>query len=216
LAIEKLKNNPYDIVLMDLQMPVMNGFQTTDYIRNTLKSDISIIALTADVTTVDLLKCIALGMNDYISKPVDEKKLYNKIVSLIKNPNQKIKYDFQEKSEQQVLKHIDIDAVNKISNSNPKLTSDMINIYLKQTPTLVIAMKESLEKKDWSLLKAAVHKMIPSFSIMIKKEEAESIAKKIQDKNEPIDFNGELNNLVLKLGSICTLACNEIEVKLKK
>jgi CheY-like chemotaxis protein len=52
-------------------MPVMNGFEATEYIRNTMKSSIPIIALTADVTTVDLEKCKSAGMDDYV-KPVDE------------------------------------------------------------------------------------------------------------------------------------------------
>ncbi len=84
IAIEKLQNNPYDIILMDLQMPEMNGFEATEYIRNTMNSKIPIIALTADVTTVDLSKCKAVGMNDYISKPVDERLLYSKIIELLK------------------------------------------------------------------------------------------------------------------------------------
>ena len=86
LALEKLKTKSYDIILMDLQMPEMNGFEATEYIRNTLNSNIPIIALTADVTTVDLAKCRAVGMNDYIAKPVDEKLLYSKIVALVSNP----------------------------------------------------------------------------------------------------------------------------------
>jgi two-component system, chemotaxis family, CheB/CheR fusion protein len=80
IAIELLLMNTYDIILMDLQMPEMNGFEATAYIRNELKSDIPIIALTADVTTVDVDKCLAVGMNDYISKPIDEKLLYSKMV----------------------------------------------------------------------------------------------------------------------------------------
>jgi two-component system CheB/CheR fusion protein len=84
IAIEKLNQKSYDIILMDLQMPEMNGFEATDYIRNTLNSKIPIIALTADVTTVDVAKCKAIGMNDYIAKPVDEKLLFNKIISLVK------------------------------------------------------------------------------------------------------------------------------------
>jgi CheY-like chemotaxis protein len=83
IATEKLEVNSYDIVLMDLQMPEMNGFEATEYIRNTLHSKIPIIALTADVTTVDLAKCRAVGMDDYISKPVDEQLLYNKIFGLL-------------------------------------------------------------------------------------------------------------------------------------
>jgi len=84
IAIEKLQNNLYDIILMDLQMPEMNGFEATHYIRNEMHSIIPIIALTADVTTVDLAKCKAVGMNDYIAKPIDEQILYNKIVGLVK------------------------------------------------------------------------------------------------------------------------------------
>ncbi|HRA73422.1 MAG TPA: ATP-binding protein, partial [Flavobacterium sp.] len=57
IAVEKLQENDYDIVLMDLQMPIMNGFEATEYIRKTLKLDLPIIALTADVTTVDVAKC---------------------------------------------------------------------------------------------------------------------------------------------------------------
>ena len=84
LAIEKMQTNTYDIILMDLQMPEMNGFEATEYIRKTLKSHIPIIALTADVTTVDIAKCKEFGMDSYISKPIEEKLLYNKIVELVK------------------------------------------------------------------------------------------------------------------------------------
>jgi len=85
IAIEKLQTKKFDIVLMDLQMPEMNGYEATDYIRNVMHSNIPIIALTADVTTIDVEKCKVIGMNDYISKPVDETLLYSKITHLIKN-----------------------------------------------------------------------------------------------------------------------------------
>jgi len=96
IAIEKLSQrddlgakNSYDIILMDLQMPEMNGFEATEYIRKKMNSDVPIIALTADVTTVDFAKCKAVGINDYISKPVDEKLLYRKIVDLLKKSTSK-------------------------------------------------------------------------------------------------------------------------------
>ena len=82
-AIEILQKNSYDIVLMDLQMPIMNGFDATNHIRTQLHLQMPIIALTADVTTVDVDKCIAVGMNDYISKPIDEKLLYSKIMKCL-------------------------------------------------------------------------------------------------------------------------------------
>ena len=83
IAIEMLQKNKYDIILMDLQMPEMNGFEATAYIRQQMKDQIPIIALTADVTTMDLEKCLEIGMNDYISKPIDEKVLYNKMISCL-------------------------------------------------------------------------------------------------------------------------------------
>ena len=82
-VLEKLKIHKYDIILMDLQMPQMNGFEATEYIRNVLKSDIPIIALTADVTSVDFKKCKKAGMDDYMSKPIDEKILYKKIAKYL-------------------------------------------------------------------------------------------------------------------------------------
>ncbi|MCY7409308.1 MAG: response regulator, partial [Chitinophagales bacterium] len=92
IAIEKLSQRDssgatisYDIILMDLQMPEMNGFEATEHIRSKMNLQIPIIALTADVTTVDLEKCKAVGMNDYISKPLDEKLLYSKILDLVKS-----------------------------------------------------------------------------------------------------------------------------------
>jgi PAS domain S-box-containing protein len=85
IAIDKLQSDSYDIILMDLQMPIMNGFEATEHIRNKMNLQIPIIALTADVTSVDLGKCKAAGMNDYISKPIDEKLLYRKILDLVKS-----------------------------------------------------------------------------------------------------------------------------------
>ena len=89
-AIEKMKTKDYDIILMDLQMPEINGFEATKYIRTTLNSKIPIIALTADVTSANVKKCRAAGMNDYIPKPVDERVLYSKIVGLVKKSELKM------------------------------------------------------------------------------------------------------------------------------
>lgn len=87
IAIEKLQTNTYDIILMDLQMPEMNGFEATEYIRKTMKSEIPIIALTADVTKADVTKCKEYGLDDYIPKPINENLLYSKIVELVNRSN---------------------------------------------------------------------------------------------------------------------------------
>ena len=84
IAIEKLQAKSYDIVLMDLHMPEMDGYEATEFIRKQLKSTIPIIALTADVVNINFAKCNSIGMNDYIAKPIDEKLLHKKIVDLLR------------------------------------------------------------------------------------------------------------------------------------
>lgn len=70
-AIHMLKNNPYDIILMDINMPIMNGCDATVIIREELKLDIPIIALTANALEGDKEKFINIGMNDYVAKPLE-------------------------------------------------------------------------------------------------------------------------------------------------
>lgn len=87
IAIEFLTINQYDIILMDLKMPEMGGFEATQYIRTRMqlpKSMIPIIAITADVTKVDIEKYNEAGMNDYITKPFNQTELLNKIINLVK------------------------------------------------------------------------------------------------------------------------------------
>lgn len=85
LGIEKLKENNFDIILMDMEMPVMNGYETTTFIRKELKNKIPIIAMTAHAMDGEKEKCLALGMNDYISKPIDANLLFEKIHDLTIN-----------------------------------------------------------------------------------------------------------------------------------
>ena len=71
-----------------------------------------------------------------------------------------------ESNENKKLKCIDLTYLIHRTKSNPKLMMEMISLYLEQTPPLINAMKQGLQDKDWNSLYAAVHKMIPSFSIM--------------------------------------------------
>jgi signal transduction histidine kinase/CheY-like chemotaxis protein len=76
-AIEALKKEPFTVVLMDIQMPEMDGYTATSVIRNELQLQIPIIAMTAHAMMGEKEKCLQLGMNDYISKPLKETILYN-------------------------------------------------------------------------------------------------------------------------------------------
>jgi CheY-like chemotaxis protein len=210
IAVEKLRSHKYDLVLMDLQMPEMNGFEATDYIRNTLNSKIPIIALTADVTTVDLAKCKAVGMNDYIAKPVDEKILYNKIVGSVKKsvcPEGDIE---NLTTDPVILKYTDLHYLITRTKANPVLMMEMISLYLEQTPTLIMAMKQSWKEKDWPSLYASVHKMIPSFAIMGISSDFENMAKKVQEYAKNQELSAGISDMVLQIETVCTKACIEL------
>lgn len=89
IAIEKAKLTQYDIILMDVQMPVMNGYEATRTIRSlkSPSSKIPIIAMTANVLKEEVNRCYEAGMNDFIGKPFDVDELVNKISQLVRGIN---------------------------------------------------------------------------------------------------------------------------------
>ena len=84
-AIDYLGQNPVDIVLMDLQMPEMDGYAATRYIRQNMKSNIPIIAVTASSSDKEQNDSLATGMNAYVSKPFDANSLCEMIFDMVKN-----------------------------------------------------------------------------------------------------------------------------------
>ncbi|MNQ78020.1 Signal transduction histidine-protein kinase BarA [compost metagenome] len=85
IALAEYENKDFDIILMDLQMPELDGYETTRIIREMEgeKGTIPIVAMTAHTIKGELEKCANIGMNDYISKPFDSKELYQKIEMLV-------------------------------------------------------------------------------------------------------------------------------------
>jgi len=81
-AVKCVENEDFDIVLMDLQMPEMDGFEAAGVIRNTLKKDMPILALSAASYEDEIEKCTLVGMNGCITKPLDADRLYAIIVEL--------------------------------------------------------------------------------------------------------------------------------------
>jgi PAS domain S-box-containing protein len=217
IAIEMLTQNTYDIILMDLQMPEMNGFEATDYIRTKLQSQIPIIALTADVTTVDLGKCMQVGMNDYISKPVDEKVLYTKIVKLLTKAGHSSIPEIKTVQNQgpEKSKFVDLSYIKNQTRNKPELIIQMIEIYLEQTPPLISKLKESLGGKDWDLMAAVIHKLLPSFYIIGIHKDFETMAVDIQNFSRKKEHLDKISGLVLQVEGICTLACEELQEELK-
>jgi CheY-like chemotaxis protein len=173
---------------------------------------IPIIALTADVTTVDLAKCKAVGMNDYIAKPVNERLLYSKIIGAVKKsilaePVDELKPNG---SIQKKLKYTDLDYLMRRTKENPALMMEMISIYLEQTPALISNMKQSWVDKDWDALQSAVHKMIPSFSIMGINTDFEKMAIHVKEYASSQEQSADISHLILQLEDVCTHACTEL------
>lgn len=189
-------------------MPEMNGFETTEYIRRKMNSQVPIIALTADVTTADLTKCTAVGMNDYISKPLDEKLLYNKIIGLLKD------HETGNQIPAKKPEYIDLTSLKSRTKGNHELMMEMIALYIEQTPPLIEQMKKGVNERNWGSVYTAAHKMIPSFSIMGMHQDFEDAAKKIQEYSGTQEHPEEIKTLVIKLEEVCSNACKELEEEL--
>jgi CheY-like chemotaxis protein len=175
-----------------------------------MKSKIPIIALTADVTTTDLEKCTSVGMNDYVPKPIDEKKLYKKIVALVL----KHKVPTGNKEARPVkLRYTDLTYLNKRTKSKPALMMEMISVFLEQTPPLISEMSSSLREKDWNSLYSAVHKIIPSLSIMGINPRYETLARKIQEYSRTQQNTQEIPDMFLQLEKISFQACKELQAE---
>ncbi|HSY76860.1 MAG TPA: hybrid sensor histidine kinase/response regulator, partial [Bacteroidia bacterium] len=152
---------------------------------------------------------------DYIAKPIDERVLYSKIIGLIKKPVIIPAENVANITEQsKKLRCIDMAYLVQRTKSNPVLMMEMISVYLEQTPPLINAMKQGLKDKDWIALHAAVHKMIPSFSIMGISSDFENMAKKVQDYASTQEQADAIPDLVLQIENICTQACMELKEEL--
>lgn len=214
IAIEKLEANTYDLILMDLQMPEMNGFEATEYIRKEMKLTVPIIALTADVTTSDLAKCKAVGMDDYISKPVDERLLHGKIILFLTKASTK------REREGYVRRHGTVKVTNlkylsARTKSDPLLMSEMISLFLGQTTALLKEMNESVRNQDWQMLSSIVHKIIPSLSIVGIETGYTTRAKALQENARQEQYRDEIIKSVKILDQLLVDACSELQIDLE-
>ena len=167
VAIEKIKNNFYDVVLMDVQMPVMDGYEATRAIRlmDVHKRHVPIVALTANATRADIDKCLSSGMNDYLPKPFTPDDLYRKIFRDLKIKSNK-KNGIPMKVAAEGKDSFDLGYLRSVSDNNQQFLQEMIQTFVESVPPVLKEMQASLADKNWKKLSRLSHQIKPSFSLM--------------------------------------------------
>jgi CheY-like chemotaxis protein/signal transduction histidine kinase/HPt (histidine-containing phosphotransfer) domain-containing protein len=202
-AIEALKLKPYDLIFMDIQMPKMNGYETTKAIRNLStpikKHDSVIIALTANVMTKDRDKCIQSGMDDYLAKPFNSNELQKIINKHLKDKTQDTN-DFL--SGITLDGHIKYEAYNKNTllermDNDEALCHDLIVSFVGDYKERFKKLKEAWNNKDNTQLGMLAHS-IKGAASLIEACQIKEIASLIEEKSNDGTAK-EINHLIDEL-----------------
>jgi len=227
MAIDMIKKIDYDLVLMDVEMPEMNGYEATAQVRKHLphpKNKIPILAMTAHVSAKEREKCFASGMNDYISKPFDSADVKRKILQLTsanetlasksnKN-NDPMQGNGNHSGEPGKNKYISLSFLREMSDENDSFIRDFITLFLQNAPESLKMLQIHLQKKEWELLRQVAHKIKPSFNYLGLKD-LHTAASQIEDYAQR-EFNlHEIPGLVEKILSICEVAFEELKQEIK-
>jgi len=174
-ALAAFERNPFDVILMDQEMPNMNGLDATRAIRKLETSTgrhIRIIGLTGNATPEDERRCLNAGMDAFLSKPVRMEKLYEAVESEIQTPNQ---FDHLQSAPVSMNPPATEEAVtgvesvaahlHRATGGNKKLQSTLINSFLQDAPKTLSLIRRAIAKKDAQKLATAAHALKGSISI---------------------------------------------------
>ncbi|MDI1232731.1 MAG: PAS domain S-box protein [bacterium] len=163
MAIHLLRSESFDFILMDIQMPKMDGIETTKFIRNELNLITPIIALTANVFKSDIDLYLSVGMNEYVTKPYEEENLFTAIVKSLKLKNKK---NDIEKFFYPDRKLYDLVKLYEMSRGDDQFVLKMVKLFIEQTPIAIIELKRAFYNKDLSRIGKIAHRIKPSIEIM--------------------------------------------------
>lgn len=164
-ALELIERNRYDVILLDVEMPGMKGYDVAKYIRNELKMpDQPVVAMTAHANKEEEQKCLNAGMNDYISKPFNPDDLKLIIYSVIGKRNGK------EKTNPAAPRATDLSYLREMSDGNEDFFREFISLFLQNAPFSLNEIDEGIKNSDWEKVRQASHKLKPSLSYVGMKE----------------------------------------------
>ncbi len=156
-ALAALEKQPFDVVLMDVQMPGMDGFEATEAIRvqeQATGAHIPIIAMTAHVMQGDRERCLEAGMDDYVSKPIHSEELFQTIARLVPNVTNVAP---QPPAEQPIATLFDQDAALRCVDGDRELLRELVELFRQGCAQLLEAMREAVVKQDALRLRHAAH-----------------------------------------------------------
>ncbi|RYZ13616.1 MAG: response regulator [Sphingobacteriales bacterium] len=159
-----LQQKVYDVILMDIQMPEMDGYSASQIIRKEMQLSTPIIAMTAHALAGEREKCLASGMDEYISKPVREEELRALINRFAARHNLARIADASLASNS--YNYIDLAYMKEISGGDHGYEQTVTAQFLEIVPADLLQMQEAWKNKDLVKLRALAHTMRTSVSVM--------------------------------------------------
>jgi len=214
-VVDILSKEDFDIVLMDVQMPVMNGYEATQKIRNTFsspKKDIPIIALTASVVRSDLDKCRAAGMNDYVPKPFKTHQLVSAIAKLTgREIKYKPKVNPDGSGQVGEWSIVDLTYLEEFCEGDKTRMQKYTNIFLDSAPVLIEQLNAALSEHNFLKIANQIHGFKTKW-IMMGMNGANEIATKIEldCRRELADYSSVKKETTM-LMNIIAEAINELK-----
>lgn len=209
-ALEILKRQSVDLILMDMQMPIMDGLATTQYIRDKWQLNMPIIALTANALKGEREKCLAVGMNEYISKPFREKELISLICKQL-GITQSFNEENTPLSNAVQTKLYSFDYLNEVGDDSPEFVQEMVELFTQEAQRFIEKMPNLLAQKDFTSLRSLAHKIKSNLS-MLQIEEATDLAQRIehQTENNILIFGDLVQRLITNLKTVLTQLEEEV------
>lgn len=205
-AIEKLEQQPYDLVLMDVQMPVMDGLEATREIRATLKNQLPVIALTALAIPGDREKFLKAGMNDYLAKPFDESSLLTVVTKWLGKDEYIPKPQAKTEKQDSLF---DLTELRSIAQGDEEFVSEMVTMFIDLAPAGLEEIKTAYQVNDFKKVGQVAHRLHPSVATLGIHSLTEVL--KDMDKNaETYQASPQLEGLIKKLDEVITEVVSQL------